>query len=308
MAVKQMQNAVIVEGILSEIGLERAVQNKNGVTTDIIRGEVSVRVTREVEKGFGEVTLDIPVRFYIGKFTNAGNENSAYTSLAAIIDNGKSIAVVGEDQADCVRITSSSIRMQEFYTPDGRFVTFPSVRGSFINVIRKSDMIPKARFDCEVVIGKMETLKDKEGVEVDPKTLQITGINVGYKEYTQLIPFVSHRPDVISGLMNIYKEEDTVVLSGNLNFSSRTETYYEPVEVGDPIERQRTNRVSELLIDGSKSRDASLIDYEMADIQSCIATRTVRLDDLLAQAKAKVSGSASTRTKEVERTKVDLGF
>ena len=71
MAVKEMVNNVVVEGILSEIGLERSNYVKNGIKHECIRGEVKVRVNTPIEQG-GEVKeLEVPIRFFTRKLTNA---------------------------------------------------------------------------------------------------------------------------------------------------------------------------------------------------------------------------------------------
>lgn len=303
MAVAEMKNSVVIEGILSEIGLEKGNYTKDGTTYDVIRGEVKVRVVTPLARGEEPTELEVPARFFVKKLTNSGNENPAYTRLEDLMANGKSIAAVGEAEADCVRITGARVVMQEYYTPDGRFITFPSVSASFINVIKRADMVMKAKFDCEMVIGKMGMQTDKDGVETD--TMQITGVVVGYGEYTDIIPFITSNPQYIAGIQASYQENDTVELAGNLNFSSRTETTYEEVEIGEPIEHTRTVNVSDLIISSIKPREVSAEDYDPADIKACLSKRTARLEALKEKAEARAKGG---RNKEIEKKKVDLGF
>lgn len=306
--VKEMKNDVVVEGILSEIGLETATYtDASGRTHECVRGDLTVRVVQEIEKGTPKQTLEVPVRFFTKKYTNAGNENSAYNSLVNIIHDGRSIAVVGEDDADCVRITGARIVMQEYYSPDGRLITYPSISGSFVNSVRRSELSMKARFECDAVIAKMGIMTDKDGAAVEPQTLQIKGIVVGYNEYTDIIPFVTRQKDIIAGLQAAYAEDDTITLSGLLNFSSRTETYFVPVEIGDPIEKQRTIRVSEAFIRGASPRTSNSEVYEAADIAACLKKRTDRLANIEAKSKNRSTGAAP-RTKGTQKAKIDIGF
>ena len=303
MAVKEMVNNVVVEGILSEIGLERSNYVKNGIKHECIRGEVKVRVNTPIEQG-GEVKeLEVPIRFFTRKLTNAGNENPSYSNLAELIDNGKSIAAVGVEEADAVRVTGARISMQEYYTPDGRFVSFPSVNGSFVNVIKKSDMQPKAKAEVEMVIQKMIDVTDKDGIETG--TLQIAGITVGYGEYTDVVPFVTSNPAYVAAIKATYDEGDIMKVVACLNFSSRTETTYEKVAIGEPIERHRTINISDLVIASVAPTDLTDSDIEPADLQKCLAARTNRIEE--AKAKAAANKNAA-RNKNTEKAKASLGF
>jgi hypothetical protein len=303
MAVKEMVNSVVVEGVLSEIGLERSSYVKDGVKYECIRGDVKVRVVTPIEQGGEPAELEVPIRFFTKKLTNAGNENPAYTNLAEIIDNGKSIAAVGAEAADCVRVTGARIAMQEYYTPDGRFVSFPSVNGSFINIVKSADMEPKAKAEIEMVIQNMKHLTDKEGIETG--TLQINGITVGYNEYTDVIPFVTSNPKYVAAIEASYSEGDTMKVVACLNFSSRTEKTYEEVAIGEPIERTRTINVSDLVIASVAPTDLTDGDVDSADLQACLAKRTARIEAAKEKSAAKKNAD---RNKSTEKAKANLGF
>lgn len=309
MAVKEMKNYAVVEGLLSEINLEKKVfVDGAGKSHNTVQGSITVRVTQEVERGGGEVPLEVPVRFFAKSLTNAGNENPSYTSIVAILENGQSIAVVGEDEADAIRVTGARIGMEEYYPPGAtRLISFPSITGSFINTIGKADMVQKANFEVECVIDRMESLLDKEGVPVEPATMQLVGIHVGYGEYTHVIPFLSRRTDINQGIQAAYAAGDAITLSGKINFSSTTETYLEPVEIGDPIEKQRTIRISELLIAGVAPRDMTSEIYDPVEIKACLAKRIARLEENKAKAMQKSGQTTAPRVAE-GKEKPDLGF
>ena len=307
--VKEMKNNVVVEGILSEIGLERyTYTDSKGVTQDAIRGDLTIRVTQEINKGEPAVTLEVPVGFFSRRLTNAGNENSSYTALEKILSSGNSIAVVGEDKADCLRITGASLKMREYFNQAGKFTTFPLISASFVTPIKRSDMVMKAKFDTEMVIAKMELLTDKDGVELHPQTLGISGIIVGYNEYTDIVTFMTKNPAIITSIQNSYSKNDTISLSGVLNFSSSTETFFEQVEIGEPIERQKTVRVSEMIIRGVSPRDVTSEEYDLNEIKACLAKRTERHADLETKFNNKKTAAATPRTKENEKEQTDLGF
>lgn len=301
--IPEMKNYVVVEGLLSSIGLEEKHNEKLG---KYITGEIDVRVVQEVEKGKGEMTLEVPVRFFAKEKTNAGNDNPSFISIKTILDSGNSIAAVGEEQADAIRVTGSRLTMQEYYTPDGRFVTFPSIQGSFINYVRPADLTSKAVFECEVVIEHMTLQTDDEGIEVEPKTFLLNGIHVGYGEYANILPFMTRRPDIMTGIENAYVIGDAITLSGKINFTSTVEEYYQEVEIGDPIKKSRTVRLSELLISGVYPRDISSAEYSPADIKKAIDGRVKRLEESKQSAMNRVA--STPRTNETQKKKDDLGF
>jgi hypothetical protein len=301
--IKEMTNSVVVEGILSEIGLEKADYTKDGIKHDCIRGDIKVKVVTPIVSGGEEVELEVPVRFFVKKLTNAGNENPAYTSLNTLMSSGKSIAAVGINEADCVRITGASVRMQEYYTPDGRFVTYPSISASFVNVIKRSDMEPKAKAEVELCVQQMRRLTDKDGVETG--VLQILGATVGYGEYTDVIPFVTSNPKYIAAIEASYSEGDTMKVVACLNFSSRVEKTYEEVAIGDPIERVRTINVSDLVIASVAPSELSADDIDPADMTACLNKRTARIEALKTKSANKQNAE---RNKATEKAKATLGF
>ena len=178
--IEEMQNFTHIEGLLSEINLEEATYKKDGKDIECIRGDVKIHVETEIVQG-GEITeLEIPVRCFSKKYTNMGNENPSYLNLITLLKTGKSIAAVGKEEANAVRVTAGHVSMNEYYTPDGRFVNFPMISASFVNIIKRSDMKYKAKAEFQAIIGKMEMETDKDGVETD--TLKISAITVGYNE------------------------------------------------------------------------------------------------------------------------------
>lgn len=303
MAIKEMSNNVVIEGILSEIGLEKSNYVKDGIKHECVRGEVKVKVNTPLEQN-GEVKeLEVPVRFFTRKLTNAGNENPSYANLVGLIDNGKSIAAVGIDGADRVRITGARVSMQEYYTPDGRFVSFPAINGSFVNIIKDADMEPKAKAEIEVVIQNMKHVTDKDGVETGE--LRINGITVGYNGYTDIIPFTTSNPKYVAAIEATYNEGDVMKVVACLNFSSRTEKTYEEVAIGEPIERVKTINVSDLVIASIAPANLTDADIEPADLKACLEARTARLDAAKSKASAKKNDE---RNKNTEKAKASLGF
>ena len=122
---KQAENSVKIEGILSEIDLKTGTSTKNGKTTEYIGGSIKIRVTQVLN---GEnVDLDIPVFMFSNKLKNDGNPNPAYASIERVMNEYVSIAAGGIDAADRVRITNANIRMNEYYGQGGQLNSYPRI-------------------------------------------------------------------------------------------------------------------------------------------------------------------------------------
>lgn len=292
---EQMQNFVLVEGILSEIGLEKATYKKDGKDIECIRGAIKVRVNANNE------TLEIPVHVFANKFNKAGNPSPLYTNFENFMSTAKSIAAVGLDDADRVRVSGGSVKMNERYTKDGKFLSYPQISTNFITVVGKNEGSDAARADLNGVIYDMYMVTDKNGDVTD--TLQISVINIGFNNYADIIPVLVKNPDYVEAIKATYEKGDMVAISTKLNFSSKTEVTYEQVEIGDPIEKKRTINVSELVLAGVKGLDT---EYNAEEMAVCMQARTNRL--ALAKTKAEADNGTKTHTNEIAAQKKTLGF
>lgn len=298
--IRQSQNYVVVEGILSEVDLNLKTFMKNGEEKEAISGTIKVKVTQDIEGVSKE--LEVPISMFATKMTNAGAENPAFKNMNTVMTDFYSIAAVGVEVADYVRITGAEVNMNEYFTPDGRLISFPRVRGSFTNKIKKEDCKMRATWEVEAYIAKMGFQVDKEGVETS--TYEIKGVVVGYGERADVLPFITNSPKIAAAIDSTYKVGDTVPMSGRLDFSSTSSIVLEEVEIGEPIEKVRTINLSDLVITGVKSaRDEGA--YLDEDIQSLLKDRVARLET----AKQKAPASKPGENKAPKKTgKIDLGF
>lgn len=301
--IRQSQNYVVIEGILSEMNLTagKKYRNKQGIEQDTIRGDIKIKVVQDIEGE--EKELEVPVNFFAPEFTNAGKSNPSYLNLETVINDMKSIASVGEELADRIRITGAKITMNEYFAPDGRFMTYPRVQGSFVTRIKPEDCAMRATWEMELYIDSMGFRYDREGIETD--VFELKGINVGYGEYAEVIPVITSQKNIASGLAATYEKGDTVPLSGRLNFTSLSETVMEEVEIGDPIEKVRTIRISDLVVTGAKSaKDEDA--YTAEEIAKVLQEREKRLQDT--QNKIQTTQGAEKKAPSATAEKVNLGF
>ena len=97
---REAENIVFVEGILSEIDLTERSFAKDGKNIDAISGTIKILV--ETEKS----TSEIPFNLFATKYTSKGGLNPAYESIKNVKDTFVSAAACGsKEDADRVRIS-----------------------------------------------------------------------------------------------------------------------------------------------------------------------------------------------------------
>lgn len=294
------ENNVRIEGLLSEVDIKEGSFQKNGQTMESIGGSIKIRVNQKLSNG-EEQELEIPVHMFASKLTNKGTANPAYESIMRVKNEFKSIAAVGIDSADAVRITSASINMNEYYGENGNFVSFPRIQASFVAKVKREQMKPEATFTAIFVIGSKGFEVDKDGVE-NPDRYEIGAILPQYGGKVDIVKFIATSKGVIDAVSNYWNVGDTVKANGRLNFSSRTETIIEDVDFGDPVEKTRTFSVSELVLTGGSSTPLSGdFAYDNDEIQAALKERQNRLAEMKDKKKTKAPAKAAPNFK-------DLGF
>lgn len=303
---RQAENRVKVEGILAEIDIKPGqFKKKDGQMMDSIGGHILVKVVQKISGE--EKELAIPVHMFAAKLTNKGTPNPAYESIKKIADEYVSIAASenGEDGADRVRITSGDIRMNEYYSADGRLISFPRVNASFVTRIGKNDCKPEATYTAEfVVANKSEEMRNDEPTG----RYKIDAIVPQYGGKVDVIPMYAQSAGVIDAVSTYWEVGDTVRANGRLDFSATTETTIEEVDFGEPIERTRTINRSDLIITGGSQEPLEGdFAFDNGEIQNALADRKNRLE---AQKDRDMSRAASKQT-PVQNSKngfADLGF
>lgn len=272
---RQAENKVRIEGILSEIDIKPGSFTKNGQTIESIGGQIKVKVNQRIN---GEdCTLEVPVHLFASKTTNKGTPNPAYESIKRIADEYVSIAASDEEAADRIRITNGSIAMNEYYSQGGQLVSFPRVNASFVTKVNKKDFKPEATFTTELVVLSKDNELAADGTETGRYKVQC-GL-VQYGEKVDLVPFYGVSVPVIDAISQYWNVGETVRANGRLNFSSKVETFITEVDFGEPVENTRTINVSELIITGGSQvpldGDAA---FDFGEVQKGLVARKTRLE------------------------------
>ena len=273
---RQAENRVKIEGILSEIDIKPITFKKNGQDEEALSGSITVKVNQKISGE--EKELMIPVHMFAPKLTNRRTPNPAFESIKKVANEFVSIAAAGdEEKADRVRITSASIRMNEYHAADGHLVSFPRVNASFVSKISKAECKPEATFTMEFAVAAKADEVDRN--DNPTGRYKITALLPQYGGKIDVVPLFAESEGVISAVSTYWETGDTVKANGRLDFSSTTETTYEEVDFGEPIEKIRTINKSDLIITGG-SQEPLEGDYafERADLDEALAARKANLE------------------------------
>lgn len=299
---RQANNYVKIDGILSEIDLTDDSFVKDGKTVEVIRGVIKVRVYSTIS-GENKV-LEIPVHCFSPKLKKDGNPNPSYESLNKVRKEFISIASCGsEDKADKISISGAKIQMNEFVNKMGTISSYPRIAASFVSK-QTGEIKHSATFQTELVVAEMTNEVDTDGVETG--RIKVVGVVPGFGGRVDVVPFYA-AGNVADAVSQYWQVNDTVSARGNLNFTSTTETEIVQEGFGDPVEKRKTTNVSELLITGGSETPAEgELAYDLSEIQAGLAQRKARLED---EKKKEVQRNTTPPSQEaVASAKLNLGF
>ena len=196
--------------------------------------------------------------------------------------------------------------MNEFYSADGRFISYPRVHASFVNKISASECKSEATFQTEFVVANKSEELDKNGEPTG--RYRVDAIVPQYGNRVDVIPLYAQSAGVIDAISTYWEIGDTFAASGRLDFSASTEVILKEVDFGEPIEEVRTINKSDLIITGGSQEPISgEAAYDNAEIQAALADRKARL----AESKEKDMSRSSSKQAPPKKSQNgfdDLGF
>lgn len=293
---RQAENKVSIEGILSEVDIKEGTSKKDG--KPYVMGEIKIKVSQDINGKTED--MEIPVNLFATKETKKGGLNPAYENIMKIKEEYTSIASCGnEDDASRIRIDRAEIGENAFYGNNGVLVSRPRIRASFSTRLKKDECNQKADFVAVIVIGN---IKDEIRNDEPTGRLIVKGILVQYGEKVDVVDFIVASNDAINHIQTYWNEGDTVRVAGKVNFSSKTVHEEKEVGFGDPIIEDKTVSVKELIItSGSQSALDGDLAYDAEEIQKALKERLARLDEQKENASKRESTPA-------EKKSTDFGF
>lgn len=226
---RQAEASVDVVGIVSEKKLE--LKNEEGMNK--ITGSLTVKTS---DVNF--VTFNVNVN----EKTKAGADNKAYAGIVTVMNEYKSIAEVGEEAADRVRV-SGNINPYRNKNSGEEVISY---KANFFNRISTDKCEPKSEFAIEMYISSMvpEIVDDEE-----TGRLIVNGWVPTYNgiEPVKLVAEADIAPDVESA----YAVGQTVEFLGDI-VNNKVVTVTEiPVAIGKPRKKISTTYKNDLVITGA---------------------------------------------------------
>ncbi|PAD84929.1 hypothetical protein CHH57_02125 [Niallia circulans] len=155
---RQAENKVTIEGVLLEV---RSTEWKSGKGMNI---ELDIEVKEnEVHTVYG-----------MSKYKKEdGSDNGIAKGFKTIVDEYKSVATHGREEADKVRVNQGHIGLNEYYGQDGKLRSLPRVSTNFVNRVQAGEEFdPKAEFEAELFVRSVKPELDKEGNETGRAVLE----------------------------------------------------------------------------------------------------------------------------------------
>lgn len=289
-SLRQANNFVIIEGTLVENRLEeKQVDGK-----DAISGELDIEVKEN------EVHT---VSLFSYKLKNDGTENGIYKGLKTVMDEYKSIASHGREEADKVRVTGGNIQLNEYYGQDDQLRSFPQLRANFVHRVKADEEFnPRAEFDVEIFV---------RGVTDEYKNEEETGRAI-VKAYIVLyegkvIPFeFVVDEDGAEFVKDNYEPGVTAQVYGDIINFKEVKRTQKPTAFGKPQDKVTTKTVREYLITGGSEpyEEENVNAYDQDVIKKALAEREVWLEQLKNK-KKEGKGKESGKPKKGFDTKKD---
>ena len=226
---RQADAKVTVVGVVSDKKLE--MKTENGVRT--IEGIVTIKT---------DDTNFVQVRVRCADKKKDGSENKTFAGVMTVMNEYKSIADVGEDEADRVR-TSGQINLFRNNQNGNEIVSYTS---NFFNRIKANqEFAPKAEFEVEMFIKTLVPEIDKEGEETGRYKI------VGWvPTFNGIEPLELIVPDELTDTVsNIYEPKQTAKFYGDIVQNVTYETIEKPMAFGVKKET-KANFINELVVTG----------------------------------------------------------
>ncbi|MGR6760349.1 hypothetical protein ACU1JV_00700 [Paenibacillus sp. T2-29] len=264
---QEAENTVHIEGTIKEVRIEEGTLPDK---REVISGEIDIQV---VENSVHTIHL------FSFKYKKDKSINGIYKGIKTMKDEYKT--------GDKVRVSTGTVRLNEYAGQDGSWKSYPQINSNFVNRIKETDVFePQAKFSFEMmVVSVKEEMKNDEetGRAIIKGYIPIYGGAV--------IPFetVVADPNAVSYVTNTYEKGNTVSLHGeivNQKIATRREI---EVGFGAPQEKIDYKTVREYLVKGGSAPyeedDKNVFDTKL--VAKAVKAREAEIEEKKEKKKAK---------------------
>lgn len=285
---RQANTKATAVGLLTDKKLEIKTDPKTGEKH--IEGTVTVKTSN---KNFITFTV------YSKEKKNDKTDNKTYAGLITVMNEFRSVAEVGDENADYIRVNG---QLNPYRGQNGNEII--GYRGSFFNRIRNVENLETdASFEVEMFIQSIvpEMGKDADGEMSETGRLKITGWVPTYNGIEPVDLIVPE--DLADACENTYEPGQTVEFYGDIINNSIEEIIEKPVAFGKPKKEVRRTYINELIVtggsepyDGDEETDKDHVPYDRGAIEGAIAERNTAIEEAKNKAKSGSSGAGRGAT------------
>lgn len=232
---REATNNVVIEGTVAEVRIEAKKTNDK----EFITGEVDIQTD--------ENSIHT-VKVFANKLNKEGKESSLYKGIETIMNEYKSIASHGKENADRVRITQGKVGLNEYVGQDDMIKSYPQLSANFINRLTATEEFnPKAEFEVEMYVHSVaEEMKNDE----ETGRAILKGLVPVYGGKVIPFSFIVADKDAVDYVSNNYEAGSTVTVYGDI--VNRVNVVKKEVEVGfgKPQEKITRTTVREYVVTG----------------------------------------------------------
>lgn len=285
---RQANAKAFVEGVVSEKDLKVVTEEgKNKIT-----GYLTVKTS--------DVNF-IKFNINVNEKTKNNTDNKTYAGIRTVMNEYKSIAEVGEDEATKVKVSGDISSFTDKQSGEKKV----AYKSNFFNRLKPSEEFEsKSEFSIELFISGINPEIDTEGVETGR-----TIVSGWVPTYNGIEPIdLVAEGEVAQAIDSGFEVGQTVEFYGEI-INNRIETVTEiPVKIGKPRKKVTVEVKNDLIITGaSEAYEEGItpeLPYEADTIQAAIQERANKLEEEKAKAQsgaksannAKPSGAAHGRS------------
>ena len=275
---------VSAEGILQEKTLK--IEYDNGVP--YISGNITIKID-----DINTITFNARQ----SSKTKKGEPNKVYNGLVTVMNDYKSVAEVGEENADRIRINNGQLR-PAYMARSGREGIF--YQANFYNRVNGDEALtPHAEFEVELyidsVIPEQYTTGDKAGEETGRAIVRGWLPTYSGIEPVDLVATA----DIAGDIADLYTKGTTGRFYGNIINSRIEKKTVTPVRIGKPKETTSVTYTNELVITGATEpyTEDSNKTFDKEAVQLAKQERESRIEEKKATAGSTASANGNWQQK-----------
>jgi len=257
---REAESTVVVKGILSE----KDIKEESREGQKVISGSLTIQTDPD---NFVKVTA------YAREKKNDGSDNQVFKGLKTVIEEYKSIAEVGVDEATRVSVTRG--QLNPYLNQNNKVVC--GVRSNFFNRAN-TDVDPEASVTLELYLTSItpEVYTYGENCGEETGRAIIRGWFPTYNGIEPIELVATEEDGVAEAFLNAgYSAGDTIQLFGDIVNKKIEKKREVPVKIGKPKIETTTSYINEIVVTGASEAYDEEKAFQKDAVEKAIAEREI---------------------------------